>query len=51
MDFHSNHPAVIQGGMMWKDRILANTVAASLVSGPLWSALLPVIPGAFLVKS
>lgn len=39
IDFHSNHVPVLWGGYVWRDRILANTVAASLVAGPLWSAL------------
>jgi hypothetical protein len=41
----------IFGGRVWRNRIIANTSAASLAAGPLFSALLPVLPRLQLVDN
>lgn len=42
---HSNHPPVLFGGMVFKDRVLAtSTAAGSLTVGPTWTNLLAAMP-------
>jgi hypothetical protein len=40
----SDHVPALEGGLVWKDRILATTGAASLAAGPTFATLEPVLP-------
>lgn len=40
----SDHPQVIEGGKVWRDRILATAGAHSLAAGPTWAELEEALP-------
>lgn len=42
--FATNHPGVIVGGLVWKDRIIATSGTHSLANGPTWTELLAALP-------
>lgn len=43
-DLHSNHPPVIEGGKVWKARLIATAGTHSLANGPTFTELLAVLP-------
>jgi hypothetical protein len=43
-DLHSNHPPVIDGGRVWKDRVLMTTGTHSLAAGPTVAEFEAVFP-------
>jgi hypothetical protein len=44
-DTLSNHPGVIEGGLVWKDRLIATTGTHSLILGPTFAEFEPLMPG------
>ena len=40
----SDHPTVIEGGMIWRDRLIATAGAASLANGPTFATLEAALP-------
>jgi hypothetical protein len=40
----SDHPAVLEGGLVWRTRLLATTGTASLAAGPTFTALEGALP-------
>jgi hypothetical protein len=51
VDFHSNHPIALQGGLLWKDRILMTTGSASLAAGPTVANFEAALPGVRYAKN
>lgn len=43
-DSVSNYMGLLEGGVFWKDRMIANTSAGSLTAGPLFSVIEPLSP-------
>jgi hypothetical protein len=50
IDLKSNHPVAIQGGLVWRERILATNGTASLAAGPTYAALEAVMPNLLYAK-
>jgi hypothetical protein len=44
IDLKSNYPVALNGGLVWRERILATTGTASLAAGPTFAALEAVMP-------
>jgi hypothetical protein len=44
LDLHSNHPPVLSGGSVWRQRLIATTGTASLADGPTFTALEAAFP-------
>lgn len=44
-DTISNHPGVIEAGLVFRDRLIATTGTASLTNGPTFAAWEPLMPG------